>query len=143
MHAVGYRPRLIVVVLVTLCLGGVVALRSSEPSRPRHGCSHALSASESRVVADRLYRQARFGDAEHVIRVVAERQPEALRQEFHVIASFYHQLGDSYALAMAPVTRATLSQIELTLQLDAMLGGAFQDELVARRQQAVATLGPM
>jgi hypothetical protein len=69
--------------------------------------------------------------------------PIKIAEELHVIASFYRELDDSFgrALATGSYTEA-ITQIDVAIQFDAMLGGAHADELTHHRNRLLLAVGP-
>jgi hypothetical protein len=127
-----------------LLLGGAGLLFAIETrdqrvadERPTHGyhCAHHFTTDEAGAVADRLYHLKRFEDAECVLRVAADREEPAKQELLHVVASFYHQLGHSYPLALDRSAPDSLDQLEWAIQFDTMLGGAFHEQLIAERAE--------
>src|SRR5678815_4828410 len=76
-------------------LFAIQMLETREAPRPTHGyrCAHALPLAQAWAVTDRLYRQGDFENAECVLRVAADREEPAKREQLHLVAEFYHQLG--------------------------------------------------
>jgi hypothetical protein len=151
MHAVGYRPRLSFVVLAFVTLAGIGALTASTRSRSCSGkwrSSRALKVdcSQSRAVrvaqADAWYRTRNFAFAEQALRDAAACEQPKVAEELHVIASFYRQLGTSWASLTSVAYRDREVHIDAMLQLDAMLGGAHADELSYEKQRILWAVGP-
>jgi hypothetical protein len=147
MHAVAHIPRwsLALAALVAAMAGGrLIAEWRELIGPPTHGyrCDHSLTTAESRAYADDLYRDHRFESAECVLRVAAEREEPAIREQLHVIASFYHQLGHSFALGFDGPYRDQLMHLDWAIQYDAMLGGAHGEELSVAKHRALTAVGP-
>ncbi|MBA2544050.1 MAG: hypothetical protein H0V17_30685 [Deltaproteobacteria bacterium] len=142
MHAVGYRPRSLFLVLglVTLIALGAFA---REHVTPRRSCQRAQAPiANTRALADRLYREHRFEDAARILQLGADREPVKLREELYVIASFYRQLDVSYAHRSDRPSLDLVTHLDWALQFDAILGGAHTRELEQRRHRVISTIGP-
>jgi hypothetical protein len=136
--ATSARPRFLVPI-VLLALSGIGLVRHSHC----HWRGHATAIVTLRELADQQYRAKEFAAAENTIRVAAGYARHDVATQLHVIASFYHQLGHSYPLAMvARPTSESFAQLEWAIEYDAMLGGAFTDELQRKRMHDLATVGP-
>ncbi len=127
-------------VVVTPTSSGSCACACARHARSMSDCE--TTAAVKRGLADLEYRAGRFYDAERVLRSAAACEPAPIAERFHVVASFYHQLGHAYHLAMAdPVTGETEVQLQWALDLDGMLGGAFEHELRSRMLEVQGILG--
>jgi len=93
-------------------------------------------------LADLEYRAGRFDVAARILHGAAGCAQAPMAERLHVVASFYHQLGEAYHQGMmARVTGETEVQLRWALDLDAMLGGAFEHELRARLREVQGILG--